>query len=189
MAKNKLPEGYKGVDKLIEEFRKDNPKGKIETQPVLLGDGYVIITAKVTKDDGAIGSGMADADVQDDKSVEKAESGAIRRALLTLGYKSVEADEAGDEKEEKEERREEKSEKRSFRRDDKKEDRDEDDKEEKEEKEEAPRSRFGNKNSDRSEKSEKRSYRNEESDGSEDDDDNREEGESKFKRGSRFQRN
>ena len=184
MAKNKLPEGYKGVDKLIEEFRKDNPKGKIETAPVLLGDGYVIITAKVIKDDGAVGSGMADADVQDDKSVEKAESGAIRRALLTLGYKSVEADEASDEKEEKEERREEKSEKRSFRRDDKKEDRDEDDKEEKEEKEEAPRSRFGNKNSDRSEKSEKRSYRNEESDGSEE-----EEGESKFKRGSRFQRN
>lgn len=186
MAKNKLPEGYKGVDKLIEEFRKDNPKGKIETQPVLLGDGYVIITAKVTKDDGAIGSGMADADVQDDKSVEKAESGAIRRALLTLGYKSVEADEAGDEKEEKEERREEKSEKRSFRRDDKK----DDDKEEKdeEEKEEKPRSRFGNKNSDKSERSEKRRDRNEESDGSENDDEEQEEGESKFKRGSRFQR-
>lgn len=186
MAKNKLPEGYKGVDKLIEEFRKDNPKGKIETAPVLLGDGYVIITAKVIKDDGAVGSGMADADVQDDKSVEKAESGAIRRALLTLGYKSVEADEAGDEKEEKEERREEKSEKRSFRRDDKKEDRD-DDKDE-EEKEEKPRSRFGNKNSDRSERSEKRRDRNEESDGSENDDEEQEEGESKFKRGSRFQR-
>ncbi len=183
MAKNKLPEGYKGVDKLIEEFRKDNPKGKIETSPVLLGDGYVIITAKVTKDDGAIGSGMADADVQDDKSVEKAESGAIRRALLTLGYKSVEADEAGDDKEEKEE----KSEKRSFRRDEPKEEKkSRDDKDEEEEKEEKPRSRFGNKNSDRSEKSEKR--RNEESDGSEDDD-NQEEGESKFKRGSRFQRN
>lgn len=181
MAKNKLPEGYKGVDKLIEEFRKDNPKGKIETAPVLLGDGYVIITAKVIKDDGAVGSGMADADVQDDKSVEKAESGAIRRALLTLGYKSVEADEAGAEKEEKEERREEKSEKRSFRRDDKKEDRDEE-----EEKEEKPRSRFGNKNSDRSERSEKR--RNEESDGSENDDEEQEEGQSKFKRGSRFQR-
>lgn len=186
MAKNKLPEGYKGVDKLIEEFRKDNPKGKIETAPVLLGDGYVIITAKVIKDDGAVGSGMADADVQDDKSVEKAESGAIRRALLTLGYKSVEADEADDEKEEKEERREEKSEKRSFRRDDKKEDRD-DDKDE-EEKEEKPRSRFGNKNSDRSERSEKRRDRNEESDGSENDDEEQEEGESKFKRGSRFQR-
>lgn len=176
MAKNKLPEGYKGVDKLIEEFRKDNPKGKIETQPVLLGDGYVIITAKVTKDDDAIGSGMADADVQDDKSVEKAESGAIRRALLTLGYKSVEADEAGDEKEE---RREEKSEKRSFRRDDKKEDRDDDeDSDEEEEKEEKPRSRFGNKNSDRSERSEKRS----------ENDDEQEEGQSKFKRGARFQR-
>lgn len=186
MAKNKLPEGYKGVDKLIEEFRKDNPKGKIETAPVLLGDGYVIITAKVIKDDGAVGSGMADADVQDDKSVEKAESGAIRRALLTLGYKSVEADEAGDEKEE---RREEKSEKRSFRRDDRKEDRDDDkDSDEEEEKEEKPRSRFGNKNSDRSERSEKRRDRNEESDGSENDDEEQEEGQSKFKRGSRFQR-
>lgn len=172
MAKNKLSEGYKGVDKLIEEFRKDNPKGKIETSPVLLGDGYVIIMAKVTKDDGAIGSGMADADVQDDKSVEKAESGAIRRALLTLGYKSVESDE-DDDKEEKEERREEKSEKRSsFKRDDRKDDSDEDEEEEKEEK---PKSRFGNKSS----KTEDEEEESEES----------EEGESRFKRGSRFQRN
>lgn len=186
MAKNKLPEGYKGVDKLIEEFRKDNPKGKIETQPVLLGDGYVIITAKVTKDDGAIGSGMADADVQDDKSVEKAESGAIRRALLTLGYKSVEVEES-DEKEEKEE----KSEKRSFKREDKEDRRSEsakqaDEDEEDGEEEEKPRSRFGNKNSDRSEK---RRGDDEESDGSENDDEEQEEGKSRFKRGSRFQRN
>ena len=185
MAKNKLPEGYKGVDKLIEEFRKDNPKGKIETQPVLLGDGYVIITAKVTKDDGAIGSGMADADVQDDKSVEKAESGAIRRALLTLGYKSVEVEES-DEKEEKEE----KSEKRSFKREDKEDRRSESAKEaDEDEEEEKPRSRFGNKNSDRSEKSEKRRDDDEESDGSENDDEEQEEGKSRFKRGSRFQRN
>lgn len=181
MAKNKLPEGYKGVDKLIEEFRKDNPKGKIETQPVLLGDGYVIITAKVTKDDGAIGSGMADADVQDDKSVEKAESGAIRRALLTLGYKSVEVEES-DDKEEKEE----KSEKRSFKREEKKEDaddnQDDEQDEEEEEEEEKPRSRFGNKNSDRSEKRK-------DDDQDEESDEEQEEGESRFKRGSRFQRN
>lgn len=185
MAKNKLPEGYKGVDKLIEEFRKDNPKGKIETSPVLLGDGYVIITATITKDDGAVGSGMADADVQEDKSVEKAESGAIRRAMLTLGYKSVEAEE-GDDKDEKEEK-EEKSEKRSFRRDDKAEtksrkDDKEDDQDDEEEEKEKPRSRFGSKNSERSEK---RSSKNDD----QDDEEEQEEGESKFKRGSRFQRN
>ena len=174
MAKNKLPEGYKGVDKLIEEFRKDNPKGKIETSPVLLGDGYVIITAKVTKDDGAIGSGMADADVQDDKSVEKAESGAIRRAMLTLGYKSVEADDAADQPEEKKESRF--GSKGLKRQADEQEETDQDEQEEEEEK---PRSRFGNKGSSKEESKSK----------AKDEDEEQEEGESRFKRGSRFQRN
>lgn len=186
MAKNKLPEGYKGVDKLIEEFRKDNPKGKIETAPVLLGDGYVIITAKVIKDDGAVGSGMADADVQDDKSVEKAESGAIRRALLTLGYKSVEGDGGDDSSDDKDEKPE-KEERRSFSRDrDEKRDSRDDEKEKKsDEKEDRPaRSRFGNKDSDRSEKS-----RDDRKDDKEEKDEAQEEGESRFKRGSRFQRN
>lgn len=188
MAKGKLPEGYKGVEKLIKEFREKNPKGKIQTSSVVLEDGFVLLQATITGDEGQVGSGMALADVQEEKSVQKAESGAIRRALLTLGFESEEADEE-DDKSEKEERREEKSEKRSFRRDDKKEDRDDDkDSDEEEEKEEKPRSRFGNKNSDRSERSEKRRDRNEASDGSENDDEEQEEGQSKFKRGSRFQR-
>lgn len=184
MAKGKLPEGYKGVDKLIEEFRKDNPKGKIETSPVLLGDGYVIITAKVTKDDGAIGSGMADADVQDDKSVEKAESGAIRRAMLTLGYKSVEADDDADQPEEKKESRF--GSKGLKRQADEQEetDQDEQEEEEEEEKEEKPRSRFGNKNSSKDSKKDDADDDQEDSDDSEE-----EEGKSRFKRGSRFQRN
>ncbi len=188
MAKNKLPEGYKGVEKLIKEFRDKHAKGKVLTSGQILDDGYILITATVMGNDGESGSGMALADVQEEKSVQKAESGAIRRALLTLGFESEDADEV----EEKEERREEKSEKHSFRRDkdeDKGDDGKDDDKDEEDEKEEKPRSRFGNKNSDRSEKSEKKeSRRNEESDGSEDDDEEQEEGKSRFKRGSRFQR-
>lgn len=182
MAKGKLPEGYKGVEKLIKEFRDKNPKGKIQTSPVVLEDGFVLVTATITTDDGAVGSGMAQADVQEEKSVQKAESGAIRRALLTLGFESEENEES----EEKEERQE----KRSFRRDEKDskeskadDDNQEDDEAEEEKKEEKPRSRFGNKSSDSTVKSEKRR------DDTDDSEDEPEEGESRFKRGSRFQRN
>ena len=183
MAKGKLPEGYKGVEKLIKEFREKNPKGKIQTSPVVLEDGFVLVTATITTDDGAVGSGMAQADVQEEKSVQKAESGAIRRALLTLGFESEENEES----EEKEERQE----KRSFRRDEPKDakeskaddDDDQEDEDEEEKKEEKPRSRFGNKSSDSTVKSEKRR------DDTDDSEDEPEEGKSRFKRGSRFQRN
>lgn len=182
MAKGKLPEGYKGVEKLIKEFREKNPKGKIQTSSVVLEDGFVLLQATITGDEGQVGSGMALADVQEEKSVQKAESGAIRRALLTLGFESEEADEE-DDKSEKEERREEKSERRSFRRDDdrkeekKSRDDDKDDDKDEEEEEEQPRSRFGNKGSDRSEKRR-----------DDDEEEEQEEGESRFKRGSRFER-
>jgi flagellar biosynthesis GTPase FlhF len=185
MAKGKLPEGYRGVDKIIKEFRTKNPKGKIETNPVLLGDGYVIITATVTSDDGSVGSGMADADVQIDKAVEKAESGAIRRALLTLGYESVESDDAGEEEEKEEKYKERKEEKRSFKRDEGDKGDDGKDDEEEDDKEEKPRSRFGNKNSSKDSKKDDRRDSEEESD----DESEEEEGKAKFKRGSRFQRN
>jgi hypothetical protein len=184
MAKGKLPEGYKGVEKLIKEFRDKNPKGKIQTSPVVLDDGFVLVTATITTDDGAVGSGMAQADVQEEKSVQKAESGAIRRALLTLGFESEESEES----EEKEER----TEKRSFKREEKEEKPErrsesakeaDEDEEEEEQKEEKPRSRFGNKSSDSTVKSEKRR------DDTDDSDEEQEEGESRFKRGSRFQRN
>ena len=183
MAKGKLPEGYKGVEKLIKEFREKNPKGKIQTSPVVLEDGFVLVTATITTDDGAVGSGMAQADVQEEKSVQKAESGAIRRALLTLGFESEENEES----EEKEERQE----KRSFRRDEPKDakeskaddDDDQEDEDEEEKKEEKPRSRFGNKTSDSTVKSKKRR------DDTDDSEDEPEEGKSRFKRGSRFQRN
>lgn len=185
MAKGKLPEGYKGVEKLIKEFREKNPKGKIQTSPVVLADGFVLVTATITTDDGAVGSGMAQADVQEEKSVQKAESGAIRRALLTLGFESEE----NDEPEEKEERQE----KRSFRREEPKDakeskaddddDQEDEDEEKEEKKEEKPRSRFGSKSSDSTVKSEKRR------DDSDDSEGEPEEGESRFKRGSRFQRN
>lgn len=167
MAKGKLPEGYRGVDKIIEEFRAKNPKGKIETNPVLVGDGFILIMAKITSDDGAVGSGMSEADIQEEKDVQKAESGAIRRALLTLGYKSVEDDE-DDEADKKQDEREV----------EKKKDRAEPAKEEK--KEERTKSRFGNKSSEKKE--------NKDTEEEDQEEDEKSEGESKFKRGSRFQR-
>lgn len=168
MSRGRLPEGYKGIEKLIKEFRLKNPKGKIQTNPVLLGEGMVLMTATVTDDSGAIGSGMSLADTQEEKSVEKAESGSIRRALLTLGYESLEVEEEDSKEEPLREKPISKS------------DRDDDENEEKDEK---PRSRFGNKKAD---SNDKRKNSDEESD---DESEEQEEGQSRFKRGSRFQRN
>jgi len=179
MAKGRLPDGYRGVDLIIKEFRIKNPKGKVETTPVLMGDGYVIITAKITTDDGAVGSGMADADVQEDKSVEKAESGAIRRALLTLGYESIAVDE---DQEESSKRKEEepKEEKKSFKRSEPAKKVEESDDEQDEDEEKKPKSRFGNKGLKR--------QADEKDSENDDDEESQEEGKSKFTRGSRFQR-
>jgi hypothetical protein len=170
MAKGRLPEGYRGVEELIKEFRIKNPKGKIETSAQDLGDGFVLITAKITTEDGAVGSGMSEADVQSEKAVAKAESGAIRRALLTLGYESVEGEE--------EEEVPAKEERKSFKRDEepkkeaRKDDSDDDQEDAEDEvEEEKPRSRFGSKAASK-----------------DDSDEEQEEGEPKFKRGSRFQR-
>lgn len=168
MAKGKLPEGYRGVEKLIKEFRDKNPKGKIETAPVLVGDGFILITAKITSDDGAVGSGISEADIQEEKEVQKAESGAIRRALLTLGYDSVESDEEVEEAPKSAP----KEERKSFKREEPK-----NVAKEIEEPEEKPKSRFGSKDSDSKKVSEG------------DSDQTDIEGTPKFQRGSRFKRN
>lgn len=183
MAKGRLPEGYISAQELIKKFRNEHPKAEISTSAQLLTveDEAIIVVTAVVSTGEAKSSGMSQGLLLDDKATEKAESSAIRRALVNLGYDSVESEASDeDEKEEKEERKsrfsKSKSEKKEEAEDD--EDDSEEDEDEESEEKEKPRSRFGS-------KSNKKSDDDEESEESEDDE---EEGKSRFKRGSRFQR-
>jgi hypothetical protein len=173
-----LPEGYKSAAQLLKEFREKHPDGIIETSAIVSNGDFVVVTATV-KAGSLSATGIADADLQQGKGSSRAESAAIRRALVHLGFESVEGDD--DEAEEQEERpkrfsrsrdedKEEEKPKKSF---SKSRDEDEEDDEEQEEEEEKPRSRFASKSSKRDDEEE-----------SEDE----EEGKPKFERGSRFKR-
>lgn len=164
-----LPEGYKSVAQLLKEFREKHPTGVIKTEAIVSNGDFVVVTATVTAGN-LIATGIADADLQQGKGSSRAESAAIRRALVHLGFESVESDE--DEAEEQEERpkrfgrseeKEEKSKKVYYKADD-----------EEQEEEEKPRSRFAAK-----------SFKREEEESEEQ---NEEEGKPKFERGSRFKR-
>jgi hypothetical protein len=170
-----LPEGYKSAAQLLKEFREKHPDGIIETSAIVSNGDFVVVTATV-KAGSLSATGIADADLQQGKGSSRAESAAIRRALVHLGFESVEGDDEAEEQEERPKRfsrsrdedKEEEKPKKSF---SKSRDEDEEDDEEQEEEEEKPRSRFASKSSKRDE---------EESE--------EEEGKPKFERGSRFKR-
>jgi hypothetical protein len=172
MAKGRLPEGYISAQDLIKKFRKENPKAAISTAAQLLTAGeeaIIVVTASVSTGE-ATSSGMSQGLLLDDKATEKAESSAIRRALVNLGYDSVESEDEAEEKEEKQEKKESRFGK--AKREEPKEEEAEEDDEAEEEEEEKPRSRFGGKAAKEESEEEEES----------------EEGQSRFKRGSRFQR-
>jgi Mg-chelatase subunit ChlI len=172
MAKGRLPEGYISAQDLIKKFRKENPKAEISTAAQLLTAGeeaIIVVTASVSTGE-AKSSGMSQGLLLDDKATEKAESSAIRRALVNLGYDSVESEDEAEEKEEKQEKKESRFGK--AKREEPKEEEAEEDDEAEEEEEEKPRSRFGGKAAKEESEEEEES----------------EEGQSRFKRGSRFQR-
>lgn len=185
MAKGRLPEGYISAQELIKKFRNDHPKAEISTAAQLLtveDEAIIVVTATVSTGE-AKSSGMSQGLLLDDKATEKAESSAIRRALVNLGYDSVESESSDedDEKEEREERKSRFSKSKSEKKEESDDDEDESEEEDEEESEEKekPRSRFGSKSNKKSDDDE------EDSEESEDDE---EEGKSRFKRGSRFQR-
>ena len=184
MAKGRLPEGYISAQELIKKFRNEHPKAEISTSAQLLtveDEAIIVVTATVSTGE-AKSSGMSQGLLLDDKATEKAESSAIRRALVNLGYDSVESeasDDDEDEKEEKEERKSRFSKSKSEEKEESEDDEDESEEEEESEEKEKPRSRFGSKSNKKSDDDE------EDSEESEDDE---EEGKSRFKRGSRFQR-
>jgi hypothetical protein len=175
MAKGRLPEGYISAQDLIKKFRKENPKAEISTAAQLLTAGeeaIIVVTASVSTGE-AKSSGMSQGLLLDDKATEKAESSAIRRALVNLGYDSVESEDEAEEKEEKQEKKEKKESRfGKAKREEPKEEEAEEDDEAEEEEEEKPRSRFGGKAAKEESEEEEES----------------EEGQSRFKRGSRFQR-
>lgn len=162
-----LPEGYKSVSQLLKEFREKYPTGVIKTEAIVSSGDFVVVTATITAGE-LTATGIADADLQKGKGSSRAESAAIRRALVHLGFESVEGDDESEEEQEDRPKRFSRSaddkkveeSKRAFSKA-----RDEDE----EEQEEKPRSRFSSKRND-------------------EDAESQEEGKPKFERGSRFKR-
>lgn len=68
-------------------FREDQPKAAITTEAITITDDYAVFKATITGEDGKI---VATGHKRDDKTfsdfVEKAETGAIGRALAAAGY-------------------------------------------------------------------------------------------------------
>ena len=97
-----LPEGYKSVAQLLKEFREKYPTGVIKTEVVSSSDGFVIVAAAITAGELSA-TGIADAELRQGKGSSRAESAAIRRALVHLGFDSVEIDDDSEVEEEEEE--------------------------------------------------------------------------------------
>lgn len=83
---------YAQVKDRIKEFRKDNPRGLIETNPTIQPDGQIIFKARILKDkedqNSAEATGHAIGKNAGVKAFEKLETIAVGRALGLLGYAS-----------------------------------------------------------------------------------------------------
>ena len=83
---------YAQVKDRLQEFRKANANGLIETKPMLQEDGSIIFSARIladkTDEHSAEATGHAFGKSNADKSFEKLETIAVGRALALLGYAS-----------------------------------------------------------------------------------------------------
>lgn len=82
---------YAEVKTRLKEFRAENPKGLIETNPTFLPDGKTLFKARILRDksdaDSAEASGHAlGTSKGGEKEFEKLETIAVGRALALLGY-------------------------------------------------------------------------------------------------------
>lgn len=81
---------YAKVNERMLEFRRDNPRGLIETTPTFQADGSILFRARILKDKNdpssaeAIGHSLGSN--KDKKGFEKLETIAVGRALAFLGY-------------------------------------------------------------------------------------------------------
>jgi hypothetical protein len=83
---------YAQVKDRLAEFRKDNPRGLIETTPTINADGTIMFKARIVKDKGettsAEATGHALGSSKGAKAFEKLETIAVGRALALIGYAS-----------------------------------------------------------------------------------------------------
>jgi len=81
---------YAQVKDRMSEFRKDNPRGLIETTPTIDENGQILFKARVLKDkadtSSAEATGHAFGANKGVKAFEKLETIAVGRALALLGY-------------------------------------------------------------------------------------------------------
>jgi len=106
---------YAQVVERVKEFRKDNPRGKIDTTPNIQNDGQILFKAYILKDksdeNSADATGHALGNNKGAKAFEKLETIAVGRALAMLGYASDGEIASGEEMEEYLKYQEEKKEK------------------------------------------------------------------------------
>lgn len=95
---------YAQVSERLKEFRKDSPRGKIETTPTIQPDGQILFKAFVLKDksdeNSAEATGHALGQNKGAKAFEKLETIAVGRALAMIGYASDGEIASGEEMEE-----------------------------------------------------------------------------------------
>lgn len=81
---------YAQVKDRMMQFRADNPRGLIETTPVINPDGTILFKARILKDkadeNSAEATGHALGSTKGSKDFEKVETIAVGRALALLGY-------------------------------------------------------------------------------------------------------
>lgn len=103
---------YAQVKDRMMEFREANPRGLIETTPMIQPDGQIMFKARILKDKGdetsAEATGHALGANKGVKAFEKLETIAVGRALALLGYGSDGAIASSEEMEEFEESKTEK---------------------------------------------------------------------------------
>lgn len=84
---------YRFVPDRIKQFREQNPRGGIDTNPTYNADGSITFKAVITTDNGdpsaAVGTGTARYSAEElkkPKAFEKLETISVGRALAILGY-------------------------------------------------------------------------------------------------------
>lgn len=88
-------EDYKPVIERIREFRTDHPNWSIITEIVEYGPDHAIFRAQIVTDSGTIvstGTKRVTSD-RNPQFIESAETGAVGRALMMLGYDVRESEE------------------------------------------------------------------------------------------------
>lgn len=81
---------YALVPQRLKQFRQDNPRASVETNPTIQADGSIIFKATIVKDkkdeNSAEATGHSFGKASGDKAFEKLETVAVGRALALLGY-------------------------------------------------------------------------------------------------------